>query len=81
MADTLTLQIDPDTAAEIRRLADQSGVSVEEMASLLLDQATAPGWQLSDGQLADLQKRLKNPGPFATEKEVEQVLSRFRAKG
>jgi hypothetical protein len=80
MADTLTLQVDPDTAAEIRRMADQSGVSVEEMASLLLEQATAPDWPLSDKQRADLEDRLRNPGPFATEEEAERVLSRFRTK-
>jgi predicted transcriptional regulator len=79
MADTLTLQIDPETVAELRRIASETGESVEALAKRLLEDATTYPSQLSDAQLADLRERLKNPGPLATAEEVEAFFSRFRA--
>jgi predicted transcriptional regulator len=79
MADTLTIQINPDTAAGLRRMAEDSGETVEQLAQRLLADAAQYSSQLSDEQLADLEERLKNPGPLATDEEVEAFFSRFKA--
>jgi hypothetical protein len=79
MADTLTLQIDPETAAELRRIAEDSGESVEALAQRLLAEAAHYPSALSDEQLADLEERLRNPGPMASDEEVEAFFSRFKA--
>ena len=79
MADTLTLQIDPDTAAELRRMAEDSGESVEALAQRLLAEAAQYSGALTPEQLADLDERLKNPGPMASEEEVEAFFARFKA--
>ena len=33
--------------------------------------------ELSDEQLADRKKRMKNPGPFASDEEVERFFAQF----
>lgn len=38
-----------------------------------------PESALSDDQIADLRKRLANPGPIATDEEVEAFFARFKA--
>lgn len=83
MADTLTLHIDEETADRLRRAAEQAGESVESAARRLLGEALAEqdspvDYQLSEEQLADLDERLKNPGPYATDAEVEAFFARFR---
>lgn len=78
MADTLTLQIDPDTAAELRRMASETGESVENLAQRLLEEAAQSTSQLSEDQIEDLRERLKNPGPMASDEEVEIFFARFK---
>jgi hypothetical protein len=83
MADTITLQIDPEKAEELRKIAAETGVSVEELAQRLfdvaLDDMTGPYPELSDEQLADLDARLKDPGPMASAEEVDAFFARFKA--
>lgn len=86
MADTLTLQIDPETAEHLRRAAAETGESVEALAKRILEEAAVDLSEpyhspLTDEQLADLDRRLKEPGPFASPERVEEVLGRFRPKG
>ena len=38
-----------------------------------------PDSTLTDDQIADLRKRLANPGPIATDEEVEAFFARFKA--
>lgn len=78
MADTITLQIDSEKAEELRKIAAERGESYQEFAQRLFEDAiedvTGPeGLQslLSPEQQADLRERLRNPGPNATEEEVE----------
>jgi hypothetical protein len=82
MADTLTVQIEPETAAQLRQVAAANGESVEQAAKRLLAGAaidhTSPYPDLGD---ETLEERFNNPGPFATPERVEAVLSRFRPKG
>lgn len=86
MADTLTISIDEETAAELRRRAEETGETIEQTAARLLAEVAADPdsnfeYQLSEEQLADLDKRLLDPGPLATPEEVEAVMSKFRARG
>ena len=83
MADTLTLQIDPETAEQLRRIAEKSGESIEVIAEHLLEQAAAERdapdqYELSKEQLADLKERLKNPGPYASPERVAKILAKFK---
>ena len=84
MSEMLTLKLKPKTASKLRRLAAKGGESLEALVQRLLEELTTESAggesaQLSDGQLADLRKRAKNPGPFAPDKEVAAVLSKFKA--
>lgn len=84
MSEMLTLKLKPKMASKLRRLAAKGGESLEALVQRLLEELTTEraadeGAQLSDAQLADLRKRTKNPGPFANEKEVAAVLSKFKA--
>lgn len=83
MADTITLQIDSEKAEELRKIAAERGDSLEEFAQRLFDVAiddmTGPYPELSDEQLADLEERLKDPGPMASPEEVETFFARFKA--
>jgi hypothetical protein len=79
----LTLKLKPKTALKLRRLAAKGGESLEELVQRLLEQLASIRpkeleAQLSDEQLDDLRRRAKNPGPFATPKEVAVVLSKFK---
>lgn len=83
MSEMLTLKLKPKTASKLRRLAAK-GESLEALVQRLLDELTAEAAggedaRLSNAQIADLRKRAKNPGPFATPKEVATVLSKFKA--
>lgn len=81
VADTLTLHIDPETAAQLRQLASETGETVEEAAERLLAYLTdrsRPYLELSEEDLADLDERLKDPGPYATPEEAEAFLVRFK---
>lgn len=82
MADTLTLNIQSDAAASLRRAADEAGESVETLAARLLEEAAgdldpAAHSQLSDEQVEEVRRRMADPGPFATAKEVETFFARF----
>jgi hypothetical protein len=84
MADTLKLEIDPEKAARLRRIAAETGESIEAVAQRLLGDALADvdthgGSLLSEEQQADLRRRLKNPGPVASPEEVESFFARFKA--
>jgi len=86
MSETLAVKLKPKTASKLRRLAAKGGESLETLVQRLLedisveltDRDGAPA-ELSDAQIADLRRRAKNPGPFATAKEVAAVLSKFKA--
>lgn len=85
MTEMFTIALDADVAAQLRRIAAESGESVEALLGRLLEGAAAgladedDGSQLSEEQLADLRERLKNPGPFATDEEVDAFFARFRS--
>jgi hypothetical protein len=84
MADTLTLHIDPATVAALRRAADASRVSLEALAERLIEEGvidlvTPYTSRLSEEQLADLEERLKDPGPVGSAEEVETFFARFKA--
>lgn len=85
MADTLTLQIDEKIATALRREARETGETVEAVALRLLEDAaiaspsTGTGSLLSPDQQADLDQRLIDPGPLATDAEVETFFNRFAA--
>lgn len=84
MADTLTLQLDSETSDQLRRIASETGESVEAVAQRLLEVAaidfSSPYRSpLTEGQLADLDERLKDPGPLATSEEVETFFARFKS--
>ena len=86
MSDTLTVKLDPETVARLRRVAAAEGESVEalvervlEDVSIELDRAEKRP-HLSEEQLASLRERLKNPGELASPERVAKVLSRFRPK-
>ena len=83
MSETLTVKLNPKTASKLRRLAAKEGESLETLVQRLLKdlsgERSGTSAQLSDAQVADLRKRAKNPGPFATPKEVAAVLSKFKA--
>ena len=86
MSETLTVRLNPKTASKLRRLAAKGGESLETLVQRLVEDIStelsaadsAPA-ELSDAQIADLRRRAKNPGPFATPKEVAAVLSKFKA--
>ena len=86
MSETLTVKLNPGTASKLRQLATKEGESLESIVQRLLEDLSAelgrtersPA-QLSAGQIADMRKRAKNPGPFATAKEVAAILSKFKA--
>ena len=87
MSETLTVKLNPKTATKLRRMASEGGESLEALVQRLLEDLSAElakgegaAAQLSEAQLADLRKRAKNPGPFATAKEVAAVLSKFKAR-
>jgi hypothetical protein len=84
MTETLRLKLSPKTASKLRRLAVKRGENLESLVQQLLDELSAElkvdddQAQLSDEQVKDLRKRARNPGPFATPKEVAAVLSKFK---
>ena len=82
MSDTLTLKLDPATAARLRSLAAAEGESLESLAGRLLHDVSieldGPQSLLTDGQLADLERRLRNPGPIASADRVASVVSKFK---
>jgi hypothetical protein len=86
MTDTLTVKLDPETAARLRRVAAAEGESVEALVKRVLEDVaieldqSGKASRLSDEQLADLRERLKNPGPIASPERVAEVLSKFRPK-
>ena len=55
----------------------------EEIASTLeamfFGDIHAEDYVLSDAQIADLTERVRNPGPIATDREVEDFFSKFEA--
>jgi hypothetical protein len=82
MADTLTVRIQPDAAASLRRAADESGETVEALAARLLEEAAgeldpAAHSQLTVEQIEEVRRRMADPGPFATAEEVETFFARF----
>ena len=79
MADTLTIALDPKTAAELRRLADENGETVEAAAERVIRAATHTESLLSPEQVEELRRRAADPGPIATDEEVEAFFSRFDA--
>jgi hypothetical protein len=83
MTDTLTVKLDPATAARLRRVADAEGESLESLVERLLQDVSIelnePRSNLSDEQLADLERRLGNPGPIASPGRVAAVLSKFKS--
>ncbi len=83
MADTLTLQIQAETTAKLQRIAAETGESVEDVALRLVEEGAAfnDDLGLDEEQLAELDRRLDNPGPYASPERVERVLSRFRPNG
>ena len=85
MSETLTLKLTPKTASKLRRLAAKGGETLETLVQRLLEDLSAglasdgaPA-ELSETQIADLRRRLKSPGPFATAKEAATVLAKFKA--
>jgi len=84
MTETLTVKLNPKTASKLRRWAAKEGESLETLVQRLLDELSAHAAggadaQLSEAQVADLRRRAKNPGPFASSKEVAAVLTKFKA--
>jgi hypothetical protein len=82
MSDTLTVKLDPATAARLRRVAAAEGESLESLAERLLQDVSIelnePRSLLTNEQLADLERRLGNPGPIASPERVAAVLSKFK---
>jgi predicted transcriptional regulator len=82
MTDTLTVKLDPATAARLRRVADAEGESLESLVARLLQDVSIelnePESILTDEQLADLERRLRNPVPIASPERVAAVLSKFK---
>jgi len=86
MNDTLTVKLNPETVTRLRRLASEEGESLEALVQRLLDGISIdltrsddqPEAQLSKAQLADLRRRVKNPGPLATPQRVAAVLAKFK---
>ncbi len=86
MSETLTVKLNPKTASKLRRLAAKGGESLEALVQRLVEDISVEltggdgaAAELSDAQIADLRKRARNPGPFATPKEIAAVLSKFEA--
>jgi uncharacterized protein (DUF1778 family) len=84
MTERLTIALDPHVAAQLRSAAALGGESVEDLAGRLLAAvaetiADPPASRLTQDQVADLRERLKSPGPFATDAEVDAFFSRFGA--
>jgi len=85
MSKTLTVTLRPKTVTKLRRLAEKGGESLESLVGRLLEDISVelavkegvPA-ELSAAQLTDLRKRIKNPGPFATQKEVAAILAKFK---
>jgi hypothetical protein len=85
MSESLTIPLDPAAAAQLRRMAAESGEPVESLAARLLEVAALmtaeePWSSLTEEQLADLRERVKNPGPFATDEEVDAFFAQLRAR-
>ncbi|MES1199024.1 MAG: hypothetical protein ABUS48_03495 [Pseudomonadota bacterium] len=78
MADTITIDLTPESAAELRRMAAETGETVEAMAQSIIRQAVDPMSLLSPEQLEDLRQRVANPGPLASEEEMEEFFSSLR---
>lgn len=57
MADTLTIPLDPDVAERLRRLASESGESLEALAKGLLEE-TAAEFDGAMGDDAELRRRV-----------------------
>lgn len=86
MTQTLTVKLNPQTEHRLRQLASEEGATLETVVERLLDDISleleaggaAPHNQLSQAQLADLQRRVKNPGPIASAERVAAVLAKFK---
>lgn len=78
MADTLTINLTPDAADRLRRLAADHGQSVEEFTRQLVEDATDElSHELSEDQLAELRRRVRDPGPIASPERTAEVLRKF----
>lgn len=80
MSELLTVKLSTKTASKLRRIAARGGESLESLVQRLLEELPVDQTQarLSDAQVDDLRKRVKNPGPFASAREVDAVLSKFK---
>jgi predicted transcriptional regulator len=78
MADTVTINLSPEAAAALQRLATEHGQTPEQFASRLVEDATSEfSAELSNAQIAELQRRLAKPTPIASAERTAEVLRKF----
>ena len=63
--------------AALEALPEARREEIAEILETLFHGDLHPDQALSPGQLADLDNRLKNPGPIASEARVAEVLAKF----
>lgn len=81
MTHAVTVNLKPETERKLRRLASEEGASLEVVVERLLEDISVElelENQLSEAQLDDLRRRIKNPGPLASPERVAAVLAKFK---
>lgn len=71
-------KLDKITAA-LEALPEERREEIAEIIETLFHGDLHPETALTDEQLADLRKRLADPGPMASDEEVEAFFARFSA--
>jgi len=66
-------------ASALEALPEARREEIADVLETLFHGDLHPGRALSDEQLQDLAQRVADPGPLATEADVEAFFSRFRA--
>lgn len=66
-------------SAALEKLPDARREEIADILETLFHGDLHPETALTDEQIADLRERLANPGPLASEGEVEDFFKRFAA--
>ena len=77
----MIVKLKPETELRLRRLASEEGATLELLVERLLEDISVEletDNQLSESQLADLRRRVANPGPIASPERVAAVLAKFK---